>query len=108
LPAPAAGAHPPIYDIAILNTDYEDKPTEEEFATLRRVPGKLPTVAFLLCAVEFCERASYYGCAQIWTNYVNRPLPAGGNGYGAVAPGSTNTQGALGLGETVAVGFPCY
>lgn len=47
--------------VAILNQDYEGKPTDEEFATLRRVPGKIPTVAYLLCAVEFCERASYYG-----------------------------------------------
>ena len=49
------------HDVAILNVDYEGKPTEEELATLRRVPGKLPAVAYLLCAVEFCERASYYG-----------------------------------------------
>lgn len=48
-------------DVALPVADYEGKPTEEELATLRRVPGKLPTVAYLLCAVEFCERASYYG-----------------------------------------------
>ncbi|KAG8414689.1 peptide transporter ptr2 [Metarhizium acridum] len=89
-------------EVAILRKDYEDKPTDEEFATLRRVPGKIPTVAYLLCAVEFCERASYYGCAQIWTNYINRPLPKGGNGYGAVAAGSQSTQGALGMGEAIA------
>lgn len=90
-------------EIAILNKEYDGKPTDEEFATLRRVPGKIPTVAYLLCAVEFCERASYYGCAQIWTNYINRPLPKGGNGYGAVASGSTSgIQGALGLGEQIA------
>ncbi|EHK20220.1 uncharacterized protein TRIVIDRAFT_90008 [Trichoderma virens Gv29-8] len=88
--------------VAILNQDYEGKPTDEEFATLRRVPGKIPTVAYLLCVVEFCERASYYGCAQIWTNYINRPLPKGGNGYGSPAPGSQATQGALGLGEQIA------
>ena len=42
------------------------------------------------------------GCAQIWTNYINRPLPKGGNGWGAVGPGSQATQGALGLGEQIA------
>jgi MFS family permease len=42
------------------------------------------------------------GCAQIWTNYINRPLPKGGNGWGAVAAGSQATQGALGLGEQIA------
>ena len=55
----------PHYDVAILNTEYEGKPTPEELQTLRRVPGKLPTVAYLLCAVEFCERASYYGMANL-------------------------------------------
>ena len=45
----------------MIDTDYEGKPTEEEFATLRRVAGGVPAVAYLLCAVEFCERASYYG-----------------------------------------------
>ncbi|KAK7994371.1 hypothetical protein PG991_015959 [Apiospora marii] len=99
---PPGDAHAPIYDIAVLNQDYEGKPTEEERATLRRVPGKVPVIAYLLCAVEFCERASYYGCAQIWTNYINRPLPKGGNGMGAVPYGSQANQGALGLGEQIA------
>ncbi|KAH8896551.1 putative peptide transporter [Thozetella sp. PMI_491] len=72
-------------------------------ATLRRVPGALPRMAFFLCAVEFCERASYYGCASIWTNYINRGLPVGGNGWGAVDPSlTTQTQGALGMGQHVA------
>lgn len=132
----ATDGHHRHHDIAVLNMDYEGKPTDEELATLRRVPGKIPMVAFLLCAVEFCERASYYGkhpsttfcspcpgvgpphqyhpetnsqssslaigCAQIWTNYVNRPLPDGGNGYGA-PPDSSGLQGALGLGQAVGV-----
>ncbi|KAF2165996.1 hypothetical protein M409DRAFT_66905 [Zasmidium cellare ATCC 36951] len=96
---PPTEAH---HGIAILNVEYEGKPTDEEMATLRRVPGSVPALAYLLCAVEFCERASYYGCVQIWTNYINRPLPPGGNGYGAVAAGSQATQGALGLGEQIA------
>lgn len=54
-------SHAPVYDAAILNTDYEGKPTDEELKTLRRVPGKVPMIAYLLCCVEFCERASYYG-----------------------------------------------
>lgn len=37
-------------------------PSEEELATLRRVAGSLPATTYLLCAVEFAERASYYGC----------------------------------------------
>ncbi len=44
-----------------MNKDYDGKPTDEELLTLRRVAGNVPLVAYLLCAVEFCERASYYG-----------------------------------------------
>lgn len=36
-------------------------PTEDERNTLRRVAGKMPTIAYVICAVEFAERASYYG-----------------------------------------------
>ncbi|KAI1856857.1 uncharacterized protein JN550_013659 [Neoarthrinium moseri] len=91
-----------LKDTAILHKDYEGKPTDEELRTLRRVPGRVPYLAYCLCAVEFCERASYYGCVTIWTNYINRPLPIGGNGLGSPPYGSQATQGALGLGEKVA------
>jgi len=95
------GEHPPIYTKA-LDADYEGKPTEEELATLRRVPGRVPTVAYLLCIIEFCERASYYGCQGLFGNFVNRPLPKGGNGWGAPARGTQQTPGALGLGQAKA------
>ncbi|KAL1856996.1 hypothetical protein VTK73DRAFT_8161 [Phialemonium thermophilum] len=78
--------------------DYEGKPTEEEKRTLRRVPGKLPTIAYLICIVEFCERASYYGVQPLISNYVNRPMPTGGNGWGAPPRGDQQTAGALGMG----------
>ncbi|KAH9900438.1 general substrate transporter [Xylariomycetidae sp. FL2044] len=81
---------------------YEGKPTEEEQKTLRRVPGKLPVVAYLICVVEFCERASYYGVSPLISNYVNRPLPEGGNGWGAPARGTQDTAGALGMGTVTA------
>jgi len=73
-------------------------PTDEEYATLRKVPGKMPIAAYLLCAVEFAERASYYGVAQIFGNFIQFPLPEGGNGAGAPPVGSQKTAGALGLG----------
>jgi POT family proton-dependent oligopeptide transporter len=40
-----------------------------------------------MCLIEFSERASYYGCKGPFNNFINRPLPIGGNGAGAVAPG---------------------
>ncbi|KAL4879854.1 POT family-domain-containing protein [Aspergillus karnatakaensis] len=80
----------------------ENTPTDEELETLRRVPGSLPMVAYLICAVEFSERASYYGVSGLISNFVNRPLPVGGNGYGAPPPGTQQTPGALGMGTVKA------
>lgn len=54
-----------------------------------------------MCLVEFAERASYYGCQAVFFNFVKNPLPAGGNGAGAVAKGeagANQSAGALGLG----------
>lgn len=36
-------------------------PTEEEYETLRKVAGSLPWSAFLVAAIELCERFAYYG-----------------------------------------------
>lgn len=77
-------------------------PTEEEKRTLRKVAGKMPASTYYLCAVEFAERASYYGCYQVYKNFIRGPLPLGGNGAGAPAPGSNRTAGALGKGSVIA------
>lgn len=58
---PPGDQHDAIYTGTLTDAHYEGKPTEEELATLRRVAGGVPLVAYLLCLVEFCERASYYG-----------------------------------------------
>ncbi|WWC62398.1 uncharacterized protein I303_104994 [Kwoniella dejecticola CBS 10117] len=82
-----------------------DEPTDEEFATLRKVPAKMKWVSVALCLVELAERASYLGCSGVVKNFVNRPLPKGGNGAGAVAPGAdgeNQTAGALGKGTVTA------
>ncbi|KAK4142828.1 general substrate transporter [Dichotomopilus funicola] len=94
--------HAPYLDPSIMGDDYEGKPTEEELAVLRRVPGTIPIIAYMICIVEFCERASYYGVQPLISNYVNRPLPEGGNGWGAPPVGSQATGGALGMGTVVA------
>jgi len=90
------------HDVALLDRDYEGKPTDEELKTLRRVPGPMPLVAYVICFVEFAERASYYGVQQLIGNFVNRPMPAGGNGWGAPPKGTQETAGALGLGAVKA------
>ncbi|KAK4216506.1 POT family-domain-containing protein [Rhypophila decipiens] len=101
---PPGDSHPAYLNPAVMDDWYEGKPTEEEMATLRRVPGNVPIIAYLICIVEFCERASYYGVQPLISNYVNRKMPEGGNGYGAPpnTPGDQQTGGALGLGTVVA------
>jgi dipeptide/tripeptide permease len=66
-------------------------PTDEE-----------PWTSYLLCGVEFAERASYYGCKQVFKNFIRAPLPEGGNGAGAPPRGSQHSAGALGKGTVIA------
>jgi POT family proton-dependent oligopeptide transporter len=40
-------------------------PTEEEWATLARVPGRIPWTAWTVALVEFAERFSYYGTTAV-------------------------------------------
>lgn len=87
---------------SISNDAEEDEPTEEEKVSLRRMPDNLPIVAYVICAVEFSERASYYGVQGLISNFVNRPLPVGGNGLGAPPRGTQQTGGALGMGTVKA------
>ncbi|RDW75154.1 MFS general substrate transporter-37 [Coleophoma cylindrospora] len=79
-----------------------DAATEEELTTLRRVAGHIPITAYVLCMAEFAERGSFYGVKQVFSNFVNRPLPAGGNGAGAPPRGTQQTAGALGKGTVIA------
>ena len=55
-------------------------------------------VSYALCAVEFAERASYYGVTTVFSNFMQFGLPAGGNGAGAPPKGTEETAGALGKG----------
>lgn len=58
-----------------------------------------------MCLIEFAERASYYGSKGPFNNFINRPLPPGGNGAGAVASGPAGlnqSAGALGRGSVTA------
>ncbi|KAL6863550.1 PTR2 domain-containing protein [Trichoderma novae-zelandiae] len=85
--------------------DYDDFPTEEELRTLRRVSGKIKWSMYTIAFVELCERFSYYGSSVLYTNFVNRPLPAGST------TGSDPTgghPGALGMGPKAAQGISLF
>ncbi|EED13088.1 MFS peptide transporter, putative [Talaromyces stipitatus ATCC 10500] len=95
-------------DVASSSSDGDIEhplPTEEQSATLRKVPGNLSLVAFALCLVEFAERASYYGAQNLFANFIEFPLPKGGNGAGAPPKGTQETAGALNMGLQASSGF---
>lgn len=48
-------------------------PSEEELATLHRVPAPIPWICFTIAFVELCERFAYYG-----TTAVSESSPANG------------------------------
>ena len=52
-------------------------PSDEERTTLRKVADSIPSVSYWLCAVEFAERASYYGVQTVFSNFIEFPLPQG-------------------------------
>lgn len=88
---------------SVIDNEMYPQPTPEEAATLRKVADRIPLVAYSLCIVELAERASYYGVQTIFSNFMQFPLPAGGNGAGSPPRGSEETAGALGKGEQFSV-----
>ncbi|KAK4503505.1 hypothetical protein PRZ48_004420 [Zasmidium cellare] len=83
---------------SVIERETYPEPTEEESRTLRKVADTIPKTAFTLCFVELAERASYYGVKTVFSNFMQFPLPKGGNGAGAPARGTQGTAGALGKG----------
>ncbi|PPJ51210.1 hypothetical protein CBER1_07517 [Cercospora berteroae] len=78
------------------------EPTEYEKQTLRHIGDKFPASAYLIAAVELCERFTYYGCQGLFQNYINN------------RPGGQDGPRGLGLGHAGATGlnlffqFFCY
>lgn len=78
-------------------------PTDEEWATLPRVAGRIPWTAWTVAIVEFVERFSYYGTSAVFVNFIQKKLPPGSKtGAGFLKkPGS----GALGMGQRASTGL---
>jgi len=53
-------------EVASASDDELVPPTEEERHILRRVPGSIPAVSYVLCVAELAERASYYGATTVF------------------------------------------
>ncbi|CCE72991.1 Piso0_000599 [Millerozyma farinosa CBS 7064] len=76
------------------------KPTKQEANTLRRVLGRADWACYLICIAEFAERASYYSCQTLLSNFITYKLPTGSS-TGKLTAGAAN-PGALGLGVPAA------
>ncbi|KAN0064893.1 hypothetical protein ACQY0O_001950 [Thecaphora frezii] len=103
------GAHPITHLGASTKGEVADNdyvpPTEEERSTLRRIPEKLPWAAYAIAFCELAERFSYYGCQQVFQNFVQQPRPA----RSRAGAGGANTQsGALNYGQQIASGMNTF
>lgn len=97
---------PPDYESG-SEEQYDDKPTEEELQTLRRVSGDMNWAIFTIAFAELCERFSYYGSSVLYTNFVQRPLPEGSN-TGASHGTTSRIPGALGKGQKASQGIVLF
>lgn len=84
----------------------DDFPTEEELATLRRVPARIPWKIFTIAFVELVERMSYYGTVAVYSNFIAKPLttPTGASSD----PGGEESPGALNMGKQVAFSLTTF
>ncbi|KAF8530501.1 PTR2-domain-containing protein [Hysterangium stoloniferum] len=95
----------------VVNEDGSEVPTEEELRTLVRVADEIPLPAMLIVLCEFAERFSY--CESIFIfdafrNFIERPLPLGGNGAGSPPKNSILKPGALDQGIQTAVAVTTF
>jgi hypothetical protein len=51
-----------------IGQEGDEWPTEEDLATLRKVPDKISWAAYTVAFIELCERFSYYGTQVICTS----------------------------------------
>lgn len=106
----ATALEPIPLDVSETNSFHDENerllgpfPTEEEWATLPRVAGRIPWTAWTVASVEFVERFSYYGTSAVFVNFIQKKLPPGSKtGAGFLKkPGS----GALNMGQRASTGM---
>lgn len=60
--------------------------------------GRASYDSYLICVVEFAERASYYSVTTVLTNFIQRPLPDGSTTGAPTETYLNKSVGALGMG----------
>ncbi|GAA5798404.1 hypothetical protein HPULCUR_003806 [Helicostylum pulchrum] len=51
------------------------EPTAQDRLELREISDKIPSTAYLVIIIEFCERFTYYGLSGPFQNYIQHPAP---------------------------------
>lgn len=81
-----ANADLAVGTVTALSLPSDDaSPTDDEMKSLRRVAGAVSWSGYMLCFVEAANNASYYGVTGVFANFLQRPLPEGGNGWVGVS-----------------------
>lgn len=104
---------PPFYEGAktmqseYLDGEHPDFPSEEEMHSLRHVADHIPWKAYTIATVELVERLSYYGCVQVYVNYIQQPRPS--RTGAAPDPTAADAQpGALNMGQRASTGLTTF
>ncbi|SAL98967.1 hypothetical protein [Absidia glauca] len=94
--------------MAVQVSDLPDQiiePTAEDWKNLREVADKIPTSAFLIILIEFCERFTFYGLSGPFQNYIQQPPPPS---YPAAVPGALGKGQQTATALTTFFNFWCY
>lgn len=106
----------------LTGPDGEQLPTDEDWANLRRVYGKVNWMIYVIGIVEMCERFAYYGTTAVCmypgyhvkdeeiltlqvVNFIQQELPTEGPFPSAGAAGTYGQAGALGMGQQASTGL---
>jgi POT family proton-dependent oligopeptide transporter len=106
-------SHPHEKPMSVIGSEFEtepgeDKPTEEELATLRRVSDHVPFRAYTIAFVELVERLSYYGTIQVYTNFIQFPRSGPATGA-AINPHADDAQpGFLDMKQRASTGLTTF
>ncbi|KAJ4379541.1 hypothetical protein N0V86_004722 [Didymella sp. IMI 355093] len=89
----------------LIGPNGEQYPTQEDWASLRRVYGKVNWMIYVIGIVEMCERFAYYGTTAVFVNFIQQELPTEGPFPSAGAAGTNGQAGALGMGQQASTGL---
>jgi POT family proton-dependent oligopeptide transporter len=86
--------------------EFDYNVSEEDRLTLRRILAPIPWTCFLIAICELAERFSYYGTTQVFTNFIQQPLPSGSTT--GSAPTAQGVAGALGKGQQTSTALTLF